>query len=254
MTTVFVHGVPETPDLWDDVRAHLPGDTVALRLPGFGGPRPEGVRDKDDHARWLADALREIDGPIDLVGHDWGAHLVYRVVTAFDVPLRSWVADVAHGWHPDHEWHDAAKLWQTPAGEESLAGLREAVPGSGRTFGDLLRPRGMTARVAAAVDAAHDVTMSRAILDLYRSAVPNLHADWGTGLDRPARVPGLVLIPAGDPFGGAELDVEVATRLGARWVELDGLTHYWMLQDPARVAAVLRGFHESVGAAAGLPG
>src|SRR3954462_4527920 len=131
MTTVFVHGVPETPAIWDGVRAHLGGDSVALRLPGFGSPRPADLRDKDDYARWLADELRGIGGPIDLVGHDWGAHLVYRVVTAFDVPLRSWAADVAHGWHPDYRWHDAAKLWQTPSGEASLAGFREAVPGSG---------------------------------------------------------------------------------------------------------------------------
>ena len=252
MTTVFVHGVPETPAIWDDVRAHLAGDSVALRLPGFGSPRPGGLRDKDDYARWLADELRGIGGPIDLVGHDWGAHLTYRVVTAFDVPVRSWVADVAHGWHQDYRWHDVARLWQTPAGEESLTGLREAAPGSGHTFGDHLRPRGMTPEVAKEVDAAHDETMSAAILDLYRSATPNLHADWGSGLDHPSRIPGLVLIPTGDPLAGEAraVDIDVAERLGARWIALEGLTHYWMLQEPVRVAEILTEFHRSASATA----
>lgn len=246
MTTVFVHGVPETPAIWDEVRAHTPGRSVALRLPGFGGPRPEALRDKDDYAAWLADELRAIGGPVDLVGHDWGAHLALRVVTAFEVPVRSWVSDVVHGWHPDYEWHPAAKLWQTADGEASLAGLRDAVPGSGATFGDLLQPRGMSTRIAKEVDAVHDETMSNAILALYRSAAPNFHADWGADITGPTRVPGLILTPAGDPMGDTAGDTEMARRLGARQEILNGLTHYWMLQDPERAAEVLRRFRESV--------
>ncbi|EDY45325.1 hypothetical protein [Streptomyces sp. SPB074] len=42
------------------------------------------------------------------------------------------------------------------------------------------------------------------------------------------------------------MDVDVAARTGARTAELDGLTHYWMLQDPARGAEVLRRFWESL--------
>jgi pimeloyl-ACP methyl ester carboxylesterase len=248
MTVVFVHGVPETPSIWNAVRELLPEPGVALRLPGFGSPRPAHLRDKEDYAAWLAEELSNLGGPIDLVGHDWGGHLAMRVVSAYDVPVHSWVSDVAYGWHPDYQWHDAATLWQKrPEGEESLAGLREAASGSGHTFGDLLQPRGMSPELAREVDAAHDEEMSAAILALYRSAWPNFDANWGKDLRGPTDAPGLLLVPTGDPMSHLDLDRDMATRLGAELEELDGLTHYWMLQDPERGARVLRRFWASTG-------
>ena len=84
--------------------------------------------------------------------------------------------------------------------------------------------------------------MSAAILSLYRSAVPNLHADWGAAITGPTAVPGLVVIPAGDEMSDEARDRETAERLGAHVERLDGLTHYWMLQDPARGAEALQRF------------
>ncbi|WP_329065213.1 alpha/beta fold hydrolase [Streptomyces sp. NBC_01429] len=247
MTVVFVHGVPETPTIWNDIRERTERATVALRLPGFGSPRPARLRDKDAYADWLADELRAIGGPVDVVGHDWGGHLTMRVVSAYDVPVRSWVSDVAHGWHPDYQWHEAATLWQkSPEGEESLAGLRESPSGSGHTFGDFLQPRGMSPELAKEVDDTHDAEMSAAILALYRSAWPNFHADWGKEFDRPAAAPGLILAPTGDPMAQPAQDRDMAERLGAQLTEFDGLTHYWMLQDPDRGADVLRRFWASL--------
>ncbi|WP_435105618.1 hypothetical protein [Nocardiopsis synnemataformans] len=45
-----------------------------------------------------------------------------------------------------------------------------------------------------------------------------------------------------------EQDRKVARRLGTRFQELDGLTHYWMLQDPERGVRVLRDFWASLDA------
>ena len=39
---VFVHGVPETFVIWDEVRANLDVASVALSMPGFGCDRPDG--------------------------------------------------------------------------------------------------------------------------------------------------------------------------------------------------------------------
>ncbi|WP_306213814.1 alpha/beta fold hydrolase [Actinoplanes sp. RD1] len=249
MTTVFVHGVPETPALWDAVRRLLPGDSVALRLPGFGSPRPPELTGKDAYAGWLAAELERIGGDIDLVGHDWGGHLAMRVVSAFPaVRVRSWVSDVAYGWHPDYRWHPIATMWQkSPDGEQSLAAIRAGEPG---TFGRLLGPRGMTAEVGADIDAAHDATMDAAILALYRSAWPNFHHDWKLG---PVGVPGLVLVPTGDVLDGVDPEAvrtqneEVARTAGARLRTLDGVGHYWMLQDPERAADTLRAFWATAG-------
>ncbi|MFC4562278.1 alpha/beta fold hydrolase [Nocardiopsis mangrovi] len=247
MTVAFVHGVPETPTLWNGIRSRIERPSVALRLPGFGGPRPAHLRGKEDYAAWLADELRAIGGPVDLVGHDWGAHLTMRVVSAYDVPVRSWVSDVAHGWHPDYRWHDAATLWQTaPDGEESLASLRAARPGSGGTFGDILQSRGMSAEFAKEVDGAHDEEMSAAVLTLYRSAWPNFDADWGKDFTGPAKAPGLILAPSGDPMANLSQDQDIAERLGAHFTELEGLTHYWMLQDPDRGVRALRDFWDAL--------
>ena len=92
---VFVHGVPETAAIWDGVRERIGRDSVALSLPGFGNPRPVGFgATKDDYVNGLLGELDGIDGPIDLVGHDWGAGLTLRVATAHGDRLRSWAADV----------------------------------------------------------------------------------------------------------------------------------------------------------------
>lgn len=246
MTVVFVHGVPETGALWKGVRTHLDGDTLAVDLPGFGTPRPPGfAATKDEYARWLADTLRRLDRSVHLVGHDWGAGIALRVATAYDVPLRSWAVDVAAVFHADYVWHDMARLWQTPgAGEERTAATVAAGPDARAGF---LRAAGMPEPDAATLAAAYDATMGGCILELYRSAVPNPHADWGAELDRPAPAPGLVLQPTADPYDDPARSGEVAARLGARTQRLEGLGHWWMLQDPATAAAALRAFWGSLG-------
>ncbi len=51
---VFVHGVPETAAIWNKVRRALDRESVAIELPGFGCPRPEGFgATKDDYVDWL---------------------------------------------------------------------------------------------------------------------------------------------------------------------------------------------------------
>ena len=58
--------------------------------------------------------------------------------------------------------------------------------------------------------------------------------------------PGLVMIPGEDPFLNPASAARAAERAGAKTVALDGLGHWWMLQDPARTAAVLREFWATV--------
>jgi pimeloyl-ACP methyl ester carboxylesterase len=246
MTVVFVHGVPETSAVWKGVRAHLGGTTLAVDLPGFGTPRPAGFgATKDEYAQWLADALRRLDGPVDLVGHDWGAGFVLRVATAYDVPLRSWAVDVGGVFHPDYVWHDMAQVWQTPDVGEERTAATVAAGSAGRA--GYLQSAGVPEADAAVLAAAYDATMGGCILDLYRSAVPNPYADWGRELARPAPAPGLVLHPTADPYDHPDRSAEVAAQLGARTERLEGLGHWWMLQDPAAAAAVLRGFWGSLG-------
>lgn len=241
---VLVHGVPETAELWRKVQSHLDGESVALAMPGFGTPRPPGFgATKDDYVHWLVAEIDQLDGPIDLVGHDWGAGLTYRVATAFGDRVRSWSADVANVMHPDYVWHDFARIWQTPGEGEAFFESQLASPSEGRA--QAFEAFGVPADDAVAMAGWADETMGQCILDLYRSATPNPSAAWGDGW-APTAAPGLVLCPTEDPFGDEALSRDMAERLGAHHRAIEGAGHWWPLQFPEVGAGILQDFFSSV--------
>jgi pimeloyl-ACP methyl ester carboxylesterase len=89
-----------------------------------------------------------------------------------------------------------------------------------------------------------DATMGGCILDLYRSATPNLHAHWGPWA--PTAAPGLVLHPTEDPFGEEAMAREVATSLAAAFAPIEGAGHFWPYQAPEAAAAALTEFWASL--------
>ncbi|HET6214890.1 MAG TPA: alpha/beta hydrolase [Micromonosporaceae bacterium] len=246
MTTVFVHGFPETVRIWDSLRGVLGGDSVALSLPGFGAARPAGFSaTKDAYADWLADELAGVDGPIDLVGHDVGALLALRVVTAYNTEVRSFAVDVAPIFHPDFEWAERVHRLQTPGvGEDLMKAMREADPQDPGSTASRLAAAGVPVEEARAIGATHDETMSRCILDFYRSAAPNVGADWWGDVTGPTRSRGLVLLLP-DPPEEERMSLDVAGRLGAETARLGELEHCWMAEDPQAVAEVLQRFWAS---------
>jgi pimeloyl-ACP methyl ester carboxylesterase len=240
MVAVFVHGVPETPAVWHGLLAALDRpDTVALSLPGFDSARPAGFgATMEEYAGWLTAQLERLDGPVDLVGHDWGGGFVVRVVSTRPELVRSWVTDAAGIGDVEFEWHDFAKIWQTPqAGEDfwdqQLSASVQERAGVFQMFG---------VPEDAALDLASHIsrTMADCILDLYRSAV-DVGRQWGPDFAA-VPAPGLVIIPDQDPFLSAVSATKAAARADADTVALDGLGHWWMLQDPGRAATVLREF------------
>ena len=246
MPAVFVHGVPETPVLWDPLRSHLQrSDVVALQLPGFGCARPDGFgATKEEYVDWLVGELeaRQGDGPIDLVGHDWGGGLVVRLVSTRSDLVRSWVTDAAGLGHPDFEWHEFAKIWQTPdAGEEFFAAqLALSAEDQAGVFVGLGVPQEQAMKIAGL-----DQTMADCILALYRSAT-SVGKEWAPDFkDIPK--PGMVVVPAEDPFLAENLASDAAANAGARTHSLPGVGHWWMLQDPAKGAAMLEEFWTSLG-------
>lgn len=241
---VFLHGVPETSALWDKVRAEFDEETVALALPGFGCPRPEGFgATKDDYAEWLVAELEKFDEPVDLVGHDWGALLTYRVATTRADLLRSWTADVAFGVHPDVKWHRYARIWQTPEeGEAYFKAIHEAPIES-------IVERYMAFHLdhddALTLAKWSDDTMGTCILDLYRSATPNVFHSWGTHFG-PTSAPGLVLFPELDAFDNEAMSIGVARTFGASHATLKNVGHWWALEQPREAATVIKEFIRSV--------
>ncbi|MBA2624053.1 MAG: alpha/beta hydrolase [Acidimicrobiia bacterium] len=243
MPVVLVHGNPETAAVWAKLRGAISRESTALSLPGFGCPRPGGFdASMDSYAAWLLGELDRIEGPVDLVGHDWGGLLTYRVATSEGHRLRSWVADVAHLAHRDYEWHDFAKLWQTPDQGEAFMESQNELPPEERA--QVFEAMGVPSDDALEMAAGSDATMGGCILDLYRSATPNPHHRWGPWT--PTTAPGLVLDATEDPFGDETLAGEVAEALGARFERIEGAGHFWPYQAPDKAASILESFWSSL--------
>ena len=245
MSVVFVHGVPETAALWDDLRGQLRrSDTIALSLPGFGCPRPAGfAATKEAYVEWLIGELERIGRPVDLVGHDWGGGFTLRVASLRPDLLRSWVSDAAGVGDVEFRWHEFAKIWQTAeAGEQffrdQLALSIEERAGTFEGFGvPTKRARDLASRM--------DTTMAESILELYRSAV-DVGKEWAPGI-RNIRTPGLVIVPGDDPFLAADGAERTARSCDAQIARFERLGHWWPLQAPQRGAEELLRFWASLG-------
>ncbi len=241
---VLVHGVPETAVIWDRLRDRLDRESVALPLPGFGCARPaDFAADKDAYVEWLLAELDALDGPVDLVGHDWGAGLTYRVAMSHPDRLHAWAADVGNILHPAYVWHDLARVWQTPGEGEAL--FEDQLGRDPSEVARVFATLGVPEREALAMASAADPVMAGCILDLYRSAVPNVHAHWGP-LRPTTGAPGLVLLPTLDPFGDEGQSREVAGALGAAHRRLEGAGHFWPAEAPDLAADVLTSFFASL--------
>jgi pimeloyl-ACP methyl ester carboxylesterase len=249
VTLVLVHGNPETDAVWDRlVEALGRTDVVRLSPPGFGAPLPSSFSASFLAYRdWLTEELSGIDQPVDLVGHDWGGCHVVNVVMHRPELVRSWASDVVGLFDRDYVWHDMAQGFQTPEiGEQLVAMMQD---GSVQDRARQLVDFGIPADVANSFAAAQGPEMGRAILALYRSARQPAMADAGRALENAAGRPGLSLSATEDPFVGTdEMRRRAADRAGARTEVLDGLGHWWMVQDPDRGAAALTRFWNSLAA------
>lgn len=205
---VFVHGVPDTPALWEPLVAALGlkrDEYVAPTLPGFGAPVPSGFScTKDAYAAWLIGEIEKAGKPVHLVGHDWGALLALRAASLRPDLIASWCVTNAV-IDPDYRGHQNARLWATPIlGELSMVAIRN-------------KPRLEAALVTAGMPSAlarHEVplidrTMRQSILKLYRSANGLRFA--GPWVDDLARLP-----PRGRLFWGAT-DIFVQLAVAERF-------------------------------------
>ncbi|HYO00414.1 MAG TPA: alpha/beta hydrolase [Mycobacterium sp.] len=247
MTVVLVHGNPETDAVWDPLVEVLGrDDVVRLSPPGFGAPLPDGWSATHlDYRDWLEGELTRFDDPVDLVGHDWGGAHVINVVMHRPELVRSWASDIIGVFDPDYVWHDLAQVWQTPGDGEAL--VETMMGGTLQDRAEQLVGLGVTREVATKMAAGQGPEMGRAILQLYRSAAQPAIAEAGQELEKAAARPGLSILATEDHYVGSdEMRRRAAARAGARTEVLDGLGHWWMVQDPSRGAAALIRFWDSL--------
>jgi pimeloyl-ACP methyl ester carboxylesterase len=246
MTVVLVHGNPETDAVWGPLVAELGRtDVVRLSPPGWGAPVPDGWgATVEEYRGWLVGELEAIGEPVDLAGHDWGGGHVANVAMTRPDLLRTWCSDVLGVFEPDYVWHDIAQVWQTPGAGEAAAAAMLADPAA-RTDG--LVEVGLHPDIAREIAAGFDDAMCRCTLALYRDAAQPAMARLGENLPAAAARPGLAVHATDDHFVGTDASRRrAAQRAGATLAVLDGLGHWWMVQDPGRGAAVLTAFWDSV--------
>ncbi|ONI81448.1 alpha/beta hydrolase [Actinosynnema sp. ALI-1.44] len=243
MTTVFVNGNPESAAIWDPLCAELDiADVLRLSPPGFGAPIPDGFDcTVPGYRAWLVAELEALGEPVDLVGHDLGGSMVLTVAMTRPDLLRTWVSDTLGAFDPDYVWHELAQEWQTPGiGEKSV---NERLGGTLDERAERMVARGIDREVAVKVAAAQGPEMGRAILTYYRAAVQPVMADLGRDLPAAAARPGLAIIATDDHIVGSdEMRRRSAARAGAQVATLEGLGHWWMVQDPVSGARALTSF------------
>lgn len=246
MTTakLFLHGVPDSPAIWRPLLAALDlGDTpIAVpALPGFTAALPAGFpATKEAYADWAvgqAEALFAQHGPIDIIGHDWGALIAQRVAMLRPDLLRSWAISNAV-IDPDYRGHRVARIWNTPIlGEIFMALSKPAKLAEG------LAAQGMPADIAAEeADQWRNKDKRRAILKLYRSAKGlSFEHDWARDVGKlPAQ--GALIWGADDPYVQLSVAQRFSANTGIPLTVIDGAGHWAIAERPAEVAAALHRF------------
>ncbi len=245
---LFLHGVPDSPAIWRPLLAALDlGDTpVAVpALPGFTAPLPAGfAATKEAYADWAigqAEVLFAVHGPIDIVGHDWGALIAQRVAMLRPDLLRSWAISNAV-IDPDYRGHRVARIWNTPIlGEIFMALSKPAKLAEG------LAAQGMPADIAAEeAEQWQNKDKRRAILKLYRSAKGlSFEHDWARDIDKlPAQ--GALIWGADDPYVQLSVAQRFSANTGIPLTVIDGAGHWAIAERPAEVAAALHRFWSSL--------
>ncbi len=241
MPAVFIHGVPDTYRVWNRVLQQLSrSDVVTLALPGFDSPVPAGfTATKEEYVDWIIRQLEQQSEPVDLVGHDWGCILTVRVASLRPDLVRTWAAG-AGPVSKAYEWHELAKIFQTPGvGEEWMAKLDP------KQFSRRLEQLGVPEELATESPTLIDATMKDCILRLYRSAV-TVGSEWEPGLAA-ITSPGLVLWGVSD----SACPVAFADYLGrdakARRILKFDTGHWFLLERPAEVSQALEQHWASVG-------
>ena len=240
MTKVLVHGNPETAAIWQPIEGELAAagvsDIVLLSPPGFGAPTPpQWAATQDAYVEWLIDEVQRLDGPVDIVGHDWGAGHVYGALARRPDLFSSWAADCGGLLHRDYVWHDAAQAWQTPGTGEEAVGLLTRMEKT--DLAAVLQSLGMNESIASAVALHVNDEMGRCILSLYRSAAQPAMRELGARLATTRLPRGAVIVPTADTYPGTPaMAAEVAHSLGATTIELVDRGHWWMIEEPATAA------------------
>jgi pimeloyl-ACP methyl ester carboxylesterase len=242
---LFLHGIPDSADLWSGVIARLQGQyrCLAPDLPGLGRSlAPRRFSCSLEHMADFIDALLaalHLSLPLTLVVTDFGA--LYGLAWALTHPARVKRIAIVGGvsFFPDYRWHPDARLLRTPiVGDLAMASMTRSsfvrrmvasAPGLGAEHFTEIYDRWL-----------QQASVRRMMLRLYRSIDFKDFAPWQDRLlTLTSKVPTLVLWGDRDPF----IAPQYAERFGAGRVEHFPEYGHWLAGEaPSEVARHLQEF------------
>lgn len=245
---LFLHGVPDSALIWRPLlnALQLPeGDVYTPTLPGFDDSLPAGFSaTKEAYVAWLIGEIEKIylrHGPIDAVGHDWGALLVQRAAMLRPDMFRSWALSNAV-IEPEYRGHRLARIWSTPILGEIFMAL--ARPGK---LAANLRDNGIPADIAyeeAAQWAMAD--KRRAILTLYRSAKGLRFEDEWVGDIPKLPKKGALIWGVNDSYVGLAVAERFVRLADVPLFPIAGAGHWAIAERPVEVAVFLKNFWQHI--------
>lgn len=215
--TLFLHGNPDSGDLWDPVVSQVQNGLrcIVPDLPGYG--RSTAPDDFDVSltglAAWVDDLVTalQLETPINLVVHDFGGPYGLTWAALHPEKVRKLVISNTV-YAADYRWHPGAQLWRTPIIGELVMRFTPR-----KVFADALRsaaPKLSDAYIDHLCDGFHPAA-KRMALRLYRATEP---VHYGAYTEKLAAVtaakPTLVIWGDRDPFAAAAY----ADRFGAQEV------------------------------------
>ncbi len=236
---LFLHGAPDSAEMWSGVIEHLKGQhrCFAPDLPGFGrstAPR-DFICSLENMARFLDNLIEDatIPTPLNLVVADFGA--TYGLSWAVTHPQKVQRLAIVGGsnFSSRYRWHGTARLLRMPLlGELAMAMVTLSLQEKTMHQNAPLVSSGYI-REAYALSLAKSETR-RMMLKLYRSINPKDFIEKEGHLQNlTARVPTLVLWGDKDPF----ITPEYAEQFGSAHVEHFPENGHWLAVESPRIVA-----------------
>jgi len=200
---LFLHGVPDTSDIWNGIICQLKEDyrCIAPDWPGFG--RSDSGTFLDCSLNGHADFVNELSNtiglkkPFNLVAHDFGGISAMAFVSKYPERVHRFIISNAP-FSPDYKWHFWAKIWRTPVlGKLSLIAMKKII------FYYAIR-QGSRKLNRDQINAAYRYftpKMKQMILRMYRALPEKVWQDWNVRLlEATSKVPMLILWGQNDPY------------------------------------------------------
>jgi pimeloyl-ACP methyl ester carboxylesterase len=251
---LFLHGVPDSAHTWSQLIAGLSQRfrCIAPDLHGLGASRAPREFDLslDARARWLDGLLAALEadgpaleGPVDLVCHDFGGPTALAWAVRNPDRVRRLVI-MATCFHREWQWHKLGRLYRKPV-LGKLAAAMQTAPGIGPSlFRSEMRrgSRGLSDDYIREIYGRITRDVARQTVRLYRQTPSSCFEGWDSELYRLVdQRPTLAIWSSLDPY----VPLEFAHKLAEHGAELccfDDVGHWMHIEASERVLALLQRF------------